>query len=302
MLDPHHFKNLLSNPETTVEEDLEKLEKLLEEHPYLQSARALQLKIYKQKNSELYNDALRKTAAHTTDRDVLFQFITSESFASKEASTEEKNIIDSEPVDKEAYLEKTEISIEEESEAKVSDKKQETAIEEPIYDKKEPEESEDIDEDTAKEILELDQPLSFNKEDTYSFSEWLQLTSRKPIDRENQENQEKKDIKEETKESNDSNKTPKTEKVIHMVDTFLKNNPRPKRKPETFNKRESDELELEFNNEAPKSLMTETLARVYLQQKNYKKAIQAYKILILKNPEKSGYFADKIRAIEKLTN
>ena len=47
-------------------------------------------------------------------------------------------------------------------------------------------------------------------------------------------------------------------------------------------------------------LMTETLAKVYLQQKNYKKAIQAYKILILKNPEKSGFFADQIRAIQQL--
>ena len=46
--------------------------------------------------------------------------------------------------------------------------------------------------------------------------------------------------------------------------------------------------------------MTETLARVYLEQKNYSKAIQAFKILILKNPEKSGLFADQIRAIEKL--
>ena len=46
--------------------------------------------------------------------------------------------------------------------------------------------------------------------------------------------------------------------------------------------------------------MTETLARVYLQQKNYKKAIKAYEILILKNPEKSGFFADQIRAIKKL--
>ena len=53
---------------------------------------------------------------------------------------------------------------------------------------------------------------------------------------------------------------------------------------------------------ALKLLMTETLAKVYLQQKNYKKAIQAYKILILKNPEKSGFFADQIRAVEKLIN
>jgi hypothetical protein len=33
-------------------------------------------------------------------------------------------------------------------------------------------------------------------------------------------------------------------------------------------------------------LMTETLARVYLEQKKYQKAIQAYEILILKYPEK----------------
>ena len=52
--------------------------------------------------------------------------------------------------------------------------------------------------------------------------------------------------------------------------------------------------------QTPNALMTETLAKVYLQQKNYKKAIQAYKILILKNPEKSGFFADQIRAIEKI--
>ena len=46
--------------------------------------------------------------------------------------------------------------------------------------------------------------------------------------------------------------------------------------------------------------MTETLAKVYVAQKKYKKAIQAYKILILKNPEKSGFFADQIRAIKNI--
>src|SRR5690554_3396241 len=89
MLEPNHFNRLLSNPETTVEEDLQKLEQLLEEFPYLQSARALQLKIYKEKNSELYNEALRKTAAHTLDRDVLFQFITSELFTETNKSESE---------------------------------------------------------------------------------------------------------------------------------------------------------------------------------------------------------------------
>jgi hypothetical protein len=45
-------------------------------------------------------------------------------------------------------------------------------------------------------------------------------------------------------------------------------------------------------------LMTETLAKVYLEQKKYQKAIQAYEILILKYPEKSSFFADRISDIK----
>ena len=40
--------------------------------------------------------------------------------------------------------------------------------------------------------------------------------------------------------------------------------------------------------------------KIYLEQKNYAKAIQSYKILILKYPEKSALFADQIKAVEKL--
>ena len=46
--------------------------------------------------------------------------------------------------------------------------------------------------------------------------------------------------------------------------------------------------------------MTETLAKLYVNQKNYEKAIQSYKILILKFPEKNSYFADQIKIIKKL--
>jgi virulence-associated protein VapD len=47
-------------------------------------------------------------------------------------------------------------------------------------------------------------------------------------------------------------------------------------------------------------LMTETLAKVYLEQKKYQKAIQAYEILILKYPEKISFFADRISDIKIL--
>ena len=50
----------------------------------------------------------------------------------------------------------------------------------------------------------------------------------------------------------------------------------------------------------PEALMTETLARIYVEQKNYKKAIQSYKVLSLKYPEKSSFFANQIKAVEQL--
>ena len=46
--------------------------------------------------------------------------------------------------------------------------------------------------------------------------------------------------------------------------------------------------------------MTETLAKVLVKQKKYKKAIRAYKILCLKYPEKNVLFASQIEKIKNL--
>ena len=60
----------------------------------------------------------------------------------------------------------------------------------------------------------------------------------------------------------------------------------------------------ELDDEQAKSLedscLTETLARIYVKQKRYDKALQIIKNLSLKYPEKNIYFADQIRFLEKL--
>lgn len=49
-------------------------------------------------------------------------------------------------------------------------------------------------------------------------------------------------------------------------------------------------------------LVTETLANIYAVQKKYDKALEAFKKLSLKYPEKNSYFATRIEEIEKLKN
>ena len=65
---------------------------------------------------------------------------------------------------------------------------------------------------------------------------------------------------------------------------------------------------LDTENKAKKSsedrdeLVTETLAGIYSDQMLYHKAIASYRKLMLKFPEKSRYFAEKIEQLEKKTN
>jgi len=49
-------------------------------------------------------------------------------------------------------------------------------------------------------------------------------------------------------------------------------------------------------------LITETLAKIYISQEKYNKAIKAYNILSLKYPKKSSFFADQIEMIKKQKN
>ena len=50
------------------------------------------------------------------------------------------------------------------------------------------------------------------------------------------------------------------------------------------------------------SYFTETLARVYVGQKRYDKALEIIRALSLKYPKKNLYFADQIRYLEKIIN
>jgi tetratricopeptide (TPR) repeat protein len=90
-----------------------------------------------------------------------------------------------------------------------------------------------------------------------------------------------------------------------LIDKFLQTNPGSIRRisddgnaAENENRLNVAEKSVTENDE----LITETLASIYFQQKNYEKAKECYQKLSLKYPEKSIYFAARIEEIEKLRN
>ncbi|MDR0894953.1 MAG: tetratricopeptide repeat protein [Prevotellaceae bacterium] len=54
------------------------------------------------------------------------------------------------------------------------------------------------------------------------------------------------------------------------------------------------------DNDAEESCFTETLAKIYIKQQRYEKALEIIKRLSLNYPKKNAYFADQIRFLEKL--
>ncbi len=327
------YKLLLQQPETVTADQTVALQLLLKQYPYLQSAYAMRLKGLYNENSYQYNHALKLAAAYTTDRTVLFDFITSEDFAKVSNSAIVSDEIDSnltqletegitpEPLaevkpQKQSILdsiESAEVASEEvenqisEEQETISSDQSVLEINQGTHSSAEDRYLEEISTDqfsikdnlaeakilepkdsATKEIsieAELGTPLEFTSNEKHSFKEWLQLSKAQPIIRAELP-EEKKELSEIERE-----KIKKTD----LIDRFIIASPKiPPVKNDT-------KVPVIRDNPADTSaLMTETLARVYLEQKKYQKAIQAYQILILKYPEKSSFFADRISDIKNI--
>ena len=304
----HDFTYLLEHPDAITAEHVIELSEVVKKYPYFQAARALNLKGLKNQDSFLYNNQLKKTAAYTQDRTVLFDYITSESFnqsaISEQIKAQEEQLRDMpvhDLIDVSSDLEVEELA-----------KANQVLANDFFIPKEESEEAQNSD-DSA-DSLELGKPLEFTQHETHSFSQWLKITSFNKIDRNSPEDtQPLEDNESRTEEpklavksqklvsfsaiDEDEEEDPDRTRRLELIDKFIETNPKIKvRTPEEGFKKPDLSGDFQPN----ESLMTETLARVYVEQKNYQKAKQAYKILCLKYPEKSGFFADQIRAIAKL--
>ena len=263
------YTYLLNKPDAINDRYAETLDNVLIAFPYFQSARVLKLKHLYNQDSFNYNQSLKTAAAHTTDRSILFDFITSDTFVSAQKGLYEKKL-----------EELMNMSVIDSEEVIVKHKHEINTLEHSILNSiKEATNNED---QKVSEKLSIGKPLEFSKNEKHSFQEWLQLSRLKPIDREKI-----------TKEGVGVNH--EKIKKLDLIDKFIENNPKI---PALAKDATVPAFEPMVDDTT--YLMTETLARVYLEQKKYLKAIQAYEILILKYPEKSSFFADRISDIKIL--
>jgi len=303
-LNQSEFIHKLNHPENISEIDNNSLAELIERFPYFQSARALYLKSLHVQRSYLYNNELKKTAAYTTDRDVLFDFIISEDFITyRPINLEDLSVYGEEIIE----IKKPDPSLEENIEKSIlstiaymedSDKEDEIIIqiENKIVSKAEKNSNSEQEIASIKELenkLEIGKPIPFEANEKHSFAEWLKLTKTQPIEREIEQ---PKQIEITSEETNTSIPDTSKLKKLELIDRFIETNPKitPSKNAVPSN------INIEKNNEDSSLLMTETLAKIYLEQKKYQKAIQAYQILILKYPEKSVLFAQRIQDIKAL--
>ena len=219
-------------------DQFESLKKVLEQHPNFHWVRAHYLKAVQALDPESFDKNLSHTAIATFDRELLYEFV--------ETQTQPLKQTESKPNTKDESV-------------VVPEENQKTVKEEIKLQPKEEEQ----------EVNSLQ-----SEPENMRFSEWAgYLKARKAPE-----------------------KQLKLNDKFELIDSFLSKQGKIIPDKSATNKEDLSEKSWTASDE----LMTETLAKVFVKQKKYNNALEAYQILGLKYPEKNSFFADQIKEIKRL--
>lgn len=277
------FINYIESPNMLNTEAQEFISKLQTEYPYFQSAQILLSKAYQNTENLNFESQLKKAAIYAADRSLL-QNLLRESEEVKETSDSGR------PID---------LYIKEKENNKEIERKRENGSEDEILEKQIlasainssflqeaddeiPEidkliENQGIEKEQVEQETIISTKDSFEQERKYSFSEWLKLYEQEEVP---------SMVKSQTLSSSQETQTDDDNQLVKSKMA----------KQEFFSASKMARLSVQENDD----LVTETLAKIYADQGNTEKAIAAYKKLQLKYPEKSSYFASRIKEIENL--
>lgn len=301
----------LDNPNLLDETTLDSLKEILDEYPFFQAGRMMWIKNLHNVDSIKFNNELKLAAAHINDRTKLFELINhsytfenkSDEVVEAEIEVQEEPIIEVENIREEKKEEKAELEnyfqVDDVFTTQHGDKYDyshssfNTEKEDYVI-----EEEENIVLPTG-DLLDYEllgnqgYSLEYQFEEqsiseSRSFSDWLNVLKANPQITENEEKEKKVGEKKKSK--------------FDLIDSFLQKDNSNRivfsqgSGLESVENKDISESSVEEHDD----LMTETLANIYIKQKQFLKAIEVLNRLRLKYPKKNIYFARRIEEIEDL--
>ncbi len=267
------FISYIGDTSIILESDISPLKAIVDEFPYCQTAQLLYTKSLRLFNNIHYDQQLKIAAVRVTDRKALYELLMQQAL-NRKITQIEQDINESEV---------RETSEDTFSTEKLTDERmielEQEILNEAINSSIQLEVSEYTFEDEAEEALE--QPLNTLPQVTgkLTFSQWLNKGAV-------------------ISESSSNQQQDKQNKEM-LIAKFIQDEPRIEpQKKEFFSPVNMAKLSIVED----ETFVSETLAKIYVNQGNYEKAIRAYQNLSLKYPEKSSYFASQIQNLEELIN
>lgn len=269
----HHIMSiniatLTRHPERLGKDTLYELRSLLARYPYYQPARLLLLKNLYLLHDPTFDEELRRAAVYVTERQRLFDLIESPHYQLRDEQAAEHET------------------------AKQKAAKQEAAKHEAAEHESSEEDAPAGDRTAALIDSFLDQLPREENEETQSQPQDQPVVKRKPTPADATI-----DYVAYLMEAGDEapQETPQL-KGQELIDDFInKENGKISLQEETEYEPEEETVEDEGS-----SYFTETLARIYIKQGRYSKALEIIQRLYLEYPKKNRYFADQIRFLQKL--
>ncbi|MEM7161038.1 MAG: hypothetical protein AAF487_01230 [Bacteroidota bacterium] len=250
----------IKNPQVLRAKQSEELKSLLEQYPYSPTLAMLFLKSLKNEKDISFDEVLKKTASIIPDRNVLYAFLKEEQSESRTVQNSEARE-NAQPNLKAEQLPDTTLQDEIRTEIVSNHFSLDVSDELPSIEELMPKSK-------KKKKVKHPKKTAHEKKSNLDFLSFLQG-----------------DIS-----SEDNTEPDRLAEFIAKKEKALKG-----KKAIVSTEKMAEKSLLENEN-----LITETLAEIFVKQKKYGKAIKAFKKLSLKYPEKSLYFAARLKKVKKL--